>query len=108
MGSLGIAYAGLGDKEKAIQFGKRAMGLYSVDMDAWGGLIRVADLAWIYVMVKEYDAALEQLEIILSRPGPYSAALLNLDPKWKPLWDNPKFIRLIEKYSKKGVNSYDS
>lgn len=59
-------------------------------------------------MVKEYNAALEQLEIILSRPGPYSAALLKLDPKRKSLGDNPKFIRLIEKYSKEGVNSHDS
>jgi tetratricopeptide (TPR) repeat protein len=108
IGSIGIAFAGLGYKKEAIEFGQRALDLYSVDMDAFGGLIRVADLAWIYVLLEEYDAALEKLEFILSKHGPYSAALLKLDPIWKPLWDHPDFVSLTEKYSKKGSKDYDS
>jgi TolB-like protein/Flp pilus assembly protein TadD len=99
--SLGIVYAGLGEKEKAISYGKEAVDLYSLNKDALFGLTRIEELAWIYVMVKEYDAALDQIEILISNPGPYSAPLLQLDPKWKPLWDHPEFIRLMEKYAKK-------
>ena len=101
LNSLGIAYAGLGEKEKAIRFGKEAVKLYSFDKDALRGLNRIEDLAWIYVLVEEYAAALEQIEILLSNPGPFSAPLLQLDPKWKPLWDHPEFTRLTEKYVKK-------
>jgi len=49
--------------------------------------------------LEEYYAALEQIEIILTNPGPYSAPMLKLDPKWMPLWDHPEFIRLTKKYS---------
>ena len=101
LSSLGIAYAGLGEKEKAIRFGKKAVELYSMDKDALKGLYRIEELAWVYVMVDEHDAALEQIEILLSNPGPYSALLLKLDPKWKPLWYHPDFIQLTEKYAEK-------
>ncbi len=100
-GPLGICYAGLGNKEMAISLGEKAVEEYSMEKDAFFGLIRVEELAWIYVMVEEYDAALVQIEILLSNPGPYSAPFLKLDPKWKPLWDHPEFIRLTGKYATK-------
>lgn len=100
IGPLGIAFAGLGNSTKAIEFGQKAVDLYSVDKDALGGLIRVADLAYIYVLLEEYDAALEHIEVLLSHPGAYSAALLKLDPIWSPLWYQPDFISLTEKYAK--------
>jgi TolB-like protein len=99
LGPLGVCLAALGNKEQAIQSGLMAVENYSMDKDAFFGLFRIEELAWIYVMVKEYDAALKQIEILLSNPGPYSAPLLQLDPKWKPLWSHPEFIRLVEKYS---------
>jgi TolB-like protein/Tfp pilus assembly protein PilF len=101
LSSLGIAHAGLGEKEVAINYGKEAVDLYSLEKDALIGLSRIEELALVYVMVEEYDAALEQIEILLSNPGPYSAPLLKLDPRWKPLWDHPEFIRLMEKYAEK-------
>ena len=101
LSSLGIAYAGLGEKEKAINYGKEAVVLYSIEKDAFTGLSRIEELALVYVMVEKYAAALEQIEILLSNPGPYSAPLLKLDPKWKPIWDHPEFIRLTEKYAVK-------
>ncbi|MCK5367432.1 MAG: DUF2225 domain-containing protein, partial [Cyclobacteriaceae bacterium] len=51
LGSLGIVYAGLGEKEKAIRYGKEAVETYSLDMDAFKGLFIVQQLAWMYVMV---------------------------------------------------------
>jgi TolB-like protein/Tfp pilus assembly protein PilF len=98
-GALGICYAGLGEKDMAIKLGMNAILTYSLEKDAYFGLMRIEELAWIYVMVEEYDMALEQLEILLSNPGPYSVPFLKLDPKWKPLWNYPSFIRLTDKYS---------
>ena len=101
LGSLGITYAGLGMNETAMIYGQKAVEIFPLTVDAVRGLYRIEELAWMYVMVEEYDAALEQIEIMLSNPGLYSAPLLKLDPKWKPLWDHPQFIRLMEKDAEK-------
>jgi serine/threonine-protein kinase len=94
--SLGIAYAGLGRMEEAIREGKMGVELLPVSKEAWKGVYRVEDLARIYVMVGEYDAAIDQLEFLLSHPGPLSVALLRIDPTWDPLRDHPRFQRLLE------------
>lgn len=108
LSSLGVVYAGLGEKEKAVRYGTEAVTLQSIEKDAVMGLFRIEELAWIYVLVGEYDAALEQIEILLNKHGSYSVPMLKLDPKWKPLWDHPNFIKLTEKYSNKGIKDYDS
>jgi tetratricopeptide (TPR) repeat protein len=97
--SLGISYAGLGQKAQAIRAGKKGVELLPVAKEAYRGVYRLGDLARIYVMVGEYGLALEQLDTLLSIPGILSAKLLQLDPIWKPLWDHPYFIRLMEKYA---------
>ena len=94
--SLGIAYAGLGRKEDAIREGKRAVDLLPVTKEALRGRARVKDLANIYVMVGEYDLAIEQLKFLLSRPGVLSIPLLRLDPAWDPLRNHPRFKKLIQ------------
>ncbi|MFB0555280.1 MAG: tetratricopeptide repeat protein, partial [Phycisphaerae bacterium] len=93
--SLGITYAGLGRKEDAIREGKLGVELSPVTKDAWVGQLRVGDLAQIYVMVGEFDAAIDQLEYLLSIPGPLSIPLLRLDPAWDPLRDHPRFKKLV-------------
>jgi serine/threonine-protein kinase len=94
--SLGIAYAGLGRKEDALREGKLAVELLPVSKGAWRGLHRVEALAKIYVMVGEYDLAIEQLEYLLSIPGELSIPLLRLDPTWDTLRDHSRFKKLIE------------
>jgi len=94
--ALGIAYAGLGRKEDAVSEGKLATELIPVSKEAIGGLFRIEDLARIYVMVGEFDAAINRLESLLSRPGPLSIPLLRLDPAWDSLRDHPRFKKLIE------------
>jgi TolB-like protein/Flp pilus assembly protein TadD len=94
--SLGIAYAGLGRKEDALREGKLGVKLQPVSKDAVSGLPRVEDLARIYVMVGEFDAAIDQLEFLLSKPGWMSIPLLRLDPAWAPLRDHPRFKKLLE------------
>jgi serine/threonine-protein kinase len=95
--ALGIAYAGLGRKEDALREGKLGVELLPVTKEAWRGLYRVEDLAKIYVMVGEFDAAIDQLEFLLSIPSELSIPLLRLDPAWDPLRDHRRFKRLLEK-----------
>ncbi len=94
--ALGIAYAGLGRKEDAIREGKLAVELLPVSKDALRGAFRVEDLARVYVMVGEFDAAIDRLEFLLSRTGKMSIPLLRLDPAWNPLRNHPRFKKLVE------------
>jgi TolB-like protein/Tfp pilus assembly protein PilF len=96
--SLGIAYAGLGRKEEAVREGKIAVELMPVIRDALRGPYRTADLARIYTMIGEYDAAIDQIDYLLSIPGPLSVNLVRIDPAWDPLRDHPRFQALLEKY----------
>jgi TolB-like protein/Tfp pilus assembly protein PilF len=94
--SLGIAYAGLGQKQKAIDAGAEAVALMPISRDAWRGVMRAEDLARIYVMVGEYDSAIKQLDLLLSIPSELTVEILKLDPTWRPLDHHPDFIRLLE------------
>jgi tetratricopeptide (TPR) repeat protein len=97
---LGIVYAGLGLKEEAIREGKLAVELYPVSKDAYWGPDYVNWLAVIYVMVGEYEEALDKIEYLLSIPNNYlSVPLLRLDPRWDPLREHPRFKRLLEENS---------
>ncbi len=97
---LGFANAGLGRKEEAIWEGKLAIDLYPVSKDALAGPDYLIGLAEILVMVEEYDAALDQIEYLLSIPSLMTVSRLQIDPTWDPLRDHPRFSRLLEKYSK--------
>jgi serine/threonine-protein kinase len=94
--ALGIAYAGLGREADAIREGKLAVELLPITKDAWGGLFLVENLARIYVMVGQHDAAVELIEDLLSIPGELSIPLLRTDPVWDPLHDHPRFRKLVE------------
>jgi tetratricopeptide (TPR) repeat protein len=98
--ALGIVYAGQGHKEDAVREGKLAVKMYPVSKDAMRVPYRVEDLARIYIMVAEHDEAIDQLEYLLSIPGPLSIPLLQLDPTWDPLRDHPRFKKLIEQGKK--------
>ena len=99
--SLGIAYAGLGLKEKAIAAGERGVELMPINKDAYRGVFRAEDLALIYVMVGKYDDAIRQIKYLLSIPGFLSTKILELDPRWAPLRNQPEFKKMMESYSGK-------
>jgi len=93
--ALGLLYAGLGRKEEAIRQGKRGVELLPVSKDAYDGPILVTHLAAIYVMVGDYNAAIDQLEYLVSVPSLLSIPLLRLDPTWAPLRNHPRFKKLV-------------
>ena len=100
-GSLGIAYAGLGLDDMAISTGEKAVKLLPVNKDIYGGVYSAEDLALVYVMVGKYAEAIRQIKYLLSIPGFLSTKILELDPRWAPLRNQPEFIKMMESYSGK-------
>jgi tetratricopeptide (TPR) repeat protein len=94
--ALGIAYAGLGRKDDAIREGELAVELLPMTREAFRGAYRAEDLARIYAMVGEYDAAVDQLEHLLSVPSPTAVPWLRVNPTWDPLRGHPGFQRLLQ------------
>ncbi len=98
--SLGKAYAGLGRKEDAIRNGKKAMELVPLSIDKFMAPDYIADMAQIYVMVGEYDQALNEIETLFREQSWFSVNGLKLQPMWDPLRDHPRYKQIIQKYSK--------
>ncbi len=96
--ALGLAYAYLGRKEEAIREGKRAVILYPVSKDAYGGPHYVNSLAMIYAVVGENEEAINQLEYLLSIESGdiLSIPILRNDPMWDSLRQYPRFQRLLQ------------
>jgi TolB-like protein/class 3 adenylate cyclase/Flp pilus assembly protein TadD len=97
--SLGIAYAGIGQKKEAIREGKKAVKLLPMSKDAAYGIPYVHDLAVIYTMTSEYDLALNQIEYLLSVPSWLSVAWIEMDICFAPLRTLPRYRELLTKYA---------
>jgi serine/threonine-protein kinase len=94
---LGLAYAGLGRKEEAIREGREAVRIVPISKDALVGPEMVSYLAEIYMRCGEHEAAIDQIETMVSLPGPYMTVnILRIDPIWDPIRSNPRFKRLVE------------
>ncbi|MDH5705738.1 MAG: protein kinase [Candidatus Aminicenantes bacterium] len=96
--ALGLAYAYLGMEHEAVREGTRAVELYPVSKDAFGGPRYILSLAEIYEVVGLYEQAISLLEYLMSVPAGniISGPVLRLDPQWDPLRGHPNFLRLVE------------
>lgn len=92
---LAQVYAGLGLQEEAIQHARKAVELAMITKDAINGPAFLEQMAEIYAMVGEEEAAIDQLEHLLSIPGSISRPMLRVDPRWDSLRENPRFIILV-------------
>jgi serine/threonine-protein kinase len=92
---LGLIEAALGEKEQAIADGKRAVELLPTTKDAIVGPLVLRDLAAIYSWTGENDAALRELQAIVSRPSYLSYGMLMHHPFWAPLRNDPNFQKIV-------------
>jgi serine/threonine-protein kinase len=100
-GQLGLLLAALGQKEEAINEGRRAVELLPESQDAFDGPQATASLAQIYVWTGEFNEAFRLLDHLLDVPNGLTVSMLKLDPIWDPLRKDPRFQALIDKYGPK-------
>jgi len=100
-GQLGLMLAVMGQKEEAINEGKRAVELLPESQDAFDGPQGIASLAQIYAWTGEFDEAFRLLDHLLDVPNGITVPMLKLEPMWDPLRKDPRFQALIDKYSPK-------
>ncbi len=93
--SLGIVYAGLGMREKAIEANNKVMQIMNISIDALRGVHRELDMARILMMLGSHEKAIEKLEFLLQQNSFLSVELLKNDPFWNPLRQITAFKILI-------------
>jgi serine/threonine-protein kinase len=98
---LGFVYARMGMKEKAIEYGELAVEILPVSKDAVQGVVHLEKLAMIYALTGEHDRAFVLLDRLfdMSVSILLSPEILRLDPLWDPIREDPRFDKIIEKYS---------
>jgi TolB-like protein/Tfp pilus assembly protein PilF len=91
--TLALAYAGLGEKEKALQQATQAVKDYETDAVNKPGAEIV--LAQIQARFGQTDAAITALPHLLQVPAGLTVANLNFDPMWDPIRKDPRFQKLL-------------
>ncbi len=94
--TLGWVYAHLGFVDEAILEGQKAVDLMPISLDALMGPIYVENLAQIYIIIGEFNECLDRLEYLLKIPCNTSVGSLRFHRVWKPLQENPRFMKLLE------------
>jgi tetratricopeptide (TPR) repeat protein len=95
---LGLIDAALGNKEVALQEGRRAMELLPREKDAFTNERISAYFAMIAAWAGERDLALQQLSAAIPLPGAESITNygnLKLLPFWDPLRGDPRFEKIV-------------
>ena len=105
---LGLIDAALGNKEAALQEGRRAMELLPVEKDSVTGQSVRAYFAVIAAWAGEKDLALQQLATAVPTYGAAIATsygMLKLFPFWDPLRGDPRFEQIVASLAPKESRS---
>jgi TolB-like protein/Tfp pilus assembly protein PilF len=99
---LAFVYAGLGQKEAALESGRHATETLPYSRDDMIGGFYLAQLAIVEAQLNEKQSALSHIEQLLAIPVGHvlSRASLRLDPVWDPLRNEPRFQKLCEEKPK--------
>jgi tetratricopeptide (TPR) repeat protein len=94
--ALGVVDAALGNKERAIREGERAVELLPVSKSAVEAPMLIQYLAVIYAWTCDNDRAIEQLAQAAKLPGSHvTYGYLRLHPFWDPLRGDPRFEAIV-------------
>ncbi len=96
---LGIAYAGLGDRQKAIEYGNRGREGFPLSKDIFTGMVPLSDMALIHTFLGDENEAIQILDQLIKLPfgirARNSTSFLKLSPKWISLRNIPEFKKLV-------------
>jgi tetratricopeptide (TPR) repeat protein len=93
-GTLALAYAGLGQKQKALAQAEQAVKDYGTD--AVNKPAVMVARAQIQALFGDHDSAIAVLPQLLQVPAGLTVANLKLDPFWDPLRKDPRFQKLCQ------------
>ena len=93
--ALGMIEAALGDSEKAVEHGKRAVQLVPVNKDAINGPLLIEYLSIIYSWTGRKDLAIEELKRAEAIPSTINYGVLCLHPYWDELRGDPRFEQIV-------------
>lgn len=88
---LGLACAGSGNKEQAIEHGQKALLLGTQTYTAVGFPYILYDMALTYTICNEYKSALDTLKELLAIHSLFTLEFIKIDPDLKPLLSEPGF-----------------
>ena len=52
-------------------------------------------MAYIQIISGNHEAALDEIELLLSIPALTTLEMLKADPIWEPVWEHPRFEQLL-------------
>src|SRR4029077_4940603 len=90
---LAWAYAGLGEKDKALEQARHAIADY--DDDALVKPFTETTLAIVQAQTGDIDSAIAALPHLLEAPNGVTVGDLRIDALWDPLRNDPRFQKLI-------------
>ena len=93
--ALGMIEAALGERDKAIEHGERAVQLVPVEKDAINGPLLVQYLSVIYSWTGHKDLAIKELKRVATIPSNINYGLLRLHPYWDELRGDPRFEQIV-------------
>jgi tetratricopeptide (TPR) repeat protein len=94
---LGVAYAGLGNAAGAVSEGRKGIALQPTSEDPFEGPEREEQMAQIYALLANADEAIPILQRLAhtSAPTEIVPTLLQINPIWDPIRNDPRFQELV-------------
>jgi tetratricopeptide (TPR) repeat protein len=106
--SLGLTYAGLGEKEKAIRSGQKSLKLLPLENDHLMGLDVRYGMMRIYAILGEDDLAMDMMSELLSVPCQYSGFFFTKNPEFNNFRNSVRFHDLLDKQRRIYAKFYET
>jgi serine/threonine-protein kinase len=97
----GLVLAGLGRGDEARREARWLEQSVVYRADAFFGALCAEARARVLAQVGDADAALDQIDRLLTKPAFFSIHSIQLDPLYDPIRDHPRFKALLAKYAER-------